>query len=98
MPSTDFLGIPTFAERWASGGEKPLRNVSPGRKSQLVLISCIKMSISIDSKPMKIGILTPSIYMYQQRYKDRIFAPGELVRNLVKGLLDRGHNVTWFSA
>jgi len=47
---------------------------------------------------MKIGILTPSIYMYQQRYKDRIFAPGELVRNLVKGLLDRGHNVTWFSA
>lgn len=47
---------------------------------------------------MKIGILTPSIYMYQKRYKDRIFAPGELVRHLVAGLVERGHDVTWFTA
>lgn len=47
---------------------------------------------------MKIGILTPSIYMYQARYRERIFAPGELARHLVAGLVSRGHDVTWFSA
>ena len=47
---------------------------------------------------MKIGILTPSIYMYQKRYRERIFAPGELVRHLVDGLVSRGHEVVWFSA
>jgi len=47
---------------------------------------------------MKIGILTPSIYMYQKRYSDRIFAIGELVRHLISGLLARGHQVTWLSA
>lgn len=47
---------------------------------------------------MKIGILTPSIYMYQKRYKERIFAPGELVRHLTFGLSKRGHEVVWFSA
>ncbi len=36
--------------------------------------------------------------MYQDRYKERIFAPGELVRHLVGGLIAKGHDVTWFSA
>ena len=47
---------------------------------------------------MKIGILTPSIYMYTTRYKDRIFAPGDLARHLVEGLTARGHEVHWFTA
>lgn len=47
---------------------------------------------------MKIGILSPSIYMYESRYSDRIFAPGPLVRALVSGLVAKGHDVTWFTA
>ncbi|MCX6791799.1 MAG: glycosyltransferase [Candidatus Gottesmanbacteria bacterium] len=47
---------------------------------------------------MRIGILTPSIYMDATRYKDRIFAPGDLARALVAGLVKKGHDVTWFSA
>lgn len=47
---------------------------------------------------MKIGILTPSIYMYKKRYKERIFAPGELARHLVAGLVSQGHDVTWITA
>lgn len=54
--------------------------------------------MSIYTGKMKIGILTPSIYMYDRRYRERIFAPGELVRHLVRGLVERGHDVTWFSA
>lgn len=47
---------------------------------------------------MRIGILTPSIYMYRTRFADRIFAPGDLARHLVRGLARRGHEVHWFSA
>ena len=47
---------------------------------------------------MKIGILTPSIYMYRQKFGKRIFAPGDLARGLVRTLVSRGHEVTWFSA
>lgn len=47
---------------------------------------------------MKIGILTPSIYMYATRFADRIFAPGDLARHLVDGLVARGHHVEWFTA
>lgn len=47
---------------------------------------------------MRIGILTPSIYMYRKRFSDRIFAPGDLARHLVKGLVAGGHEVHWFSA
>lgn len=47
---------------------------------------------------MKVGILTPSIYMYQKRYSGRIFAPGDLVRVLVALLAKRGHEVWWFTA
>ena len=47
---------------------------------------------------MKIGVLTPSIYMYEKRYKDRIFAPGDLARALVAGLTAQGNEVSWFTA
>lgn len=47
---------------------------------------------------MKIGILTPSIYMYAKRYDKRIFAPLPLARNLVSGLVTRGHDISWFTA
>ncbi|MCL4359995.1 glycosyltransferase [Patescibacteria group bacterium] len=47
---------------------------------------------------MKIGFLTPSIYMYEKRYSERIFAPGPLARHIVTGLKRRGHDVFWFSA
>jgi len=47
---------------------------------------------------MRIGILTPSIYMYATRHKDRIFAPGDLARQLVAGLVAHGHEVHWFTA
>ena len=53
---------------------------------------------SIKDNYMKIGILTPSIYMYATRYKDRIFAPGDLARQLVAALAARGHEVHWFTA
>lgn len=47
---------------------------------------------------MKIGILTPSIYMDAAHHGGRIFAPGDLARGLVSGLTARGHAVSWFSA
>lgn len=47
---------------------------------------------------MKIGILTPSIYMDTAHHGGRIFAPGDLARALVSGLTARGHSVEWFSA
>jgi len=47
---------------------------------------------------MNIGILTPSVYMYQKKFGGRIFAPGDLARGLVKNLVKRGHTVYWFTA
>lgn len=47
---------------------------------------------------MRIGILTPSIYMYRKLYSDRIFAPYGLAQQLVTGLVNRGHEVIWFTA
>lgn len=47
---------------------------------------------------MNIGILTPSIYMDAVHHGGRIFAPGDLARQLVAGLVVRGHRVEWFSA
>ncbi len=47
---------------------------------------------------MRIGFLSPSIYMYQARHSDRIFAPGPLARAIVSGLTKKGHDVTWFTA
>ncbi len=47
---------------------------------------------------MRIGILTPSIYMDAAHHGGRIFAPGDLVRHLVAGLVAKGNSVHWFSA
>jgi glycosyltransferase involved in cell wall biosynthesis len=47
---------------------------------------------------MKIGILSPSIYMSPTRYSDMIFAPRELAVALADGLVDRGHEVWFFTA
>jgi len=59
------------------------------------LTSFIRTSTNDD---MKIGIVTPSIYMDTAHHGGRIFAPGDLARHLVAGLTARGHQVTWFSA
>lgn len=47
---------------------------------------------------MRIGILSPSIYMSPTRYKDMIFAPRELSVVLADGLVERGHTVYFFTA
>lgn len=47
---------------------------------------------------MKIGLLSPSIYMSPKYYKDRIFAPRDLSISLANGLVDRGHEVYFFTA
>ncbi len=46
---------------------------------------------------MKIGLLSPSIYM-SPHYKDMIFAPRDLSISLANGLVDRGHEVYFFTA
>ena len=46
---------------------------------------------------MKIGLLLPSVYM-GNKYKDKIFAPKELLLNLANTLLDRGHKVFVYGA
>lgn len=46
---------------------------------------------------MKIAILSPSIYMSPTRYGDMIFAPRDLSIALVDGLVDRGHDVFFFT-
>ena len=81
--------------KWASAAGCLWKKSSPGQKSPSALISSIGMSTKDN---MRIGILTPSIYMYTARYKDRIFAPGDLARHLVAGLVSRGHEVHWFTA
>src|SRR3989344_4361237 len=47
---------------------------------------------------MKIGILSPSIYMYQKKYRQRIYAPGELATLLSNTLVATGHDVYFFTA
>lgn len=47
---------------------------------------------------MKIGFLSPSIYMSPTVYPDMIFAPRDLSINLVDGLVKRGHEVFFFTA
>lgn len=46
---------------------------------------------------MRIGLLFPTIYASQVLYKDRIFAPRELLTNLSNSLVSRGHEVSVFS-
>lgn len=47
---------------------------------------------------MRIGILFPSIYASLSLFPDKIFAPRELVIDLVNGLVEHGHIVTLYSA
>jgi len=47
---------------------------------------------------MVIGVLTPSLYMYKKRYSERIFAPADLARGLIRELTKRGNTVYWFTA
>src|SRR3989344_810956 len=47
---------------------------------------------------MKIGLLSPSIYMSPTRYGDMIFAPRDLSISLADGLVSHGHEVTFFTA
>ncbi|MBI1919349.1 glycosyltransferase family 4 protein [Candidatus Microgenomates bacterium] len=47
---------------------------------------------------MKIGLLLPSIYMHEQFGKNRIFAPGKLGKTLVDGLVEKGHEVFFYTA
>lgn len=47
---------------------------------------------------MRIGLLSPSIYMSTTKYKDMIFAPRELVILLANGLVKRGHEVYLFTS
>ncbi len=47
---------------------------------------------------MKIGILSPSIYMYQKKYRNRIYAPGKLAVALADSLVNAGEDVIFFTA
>lgn len=47
---------------------------------------------------MRIGLLSPSIYMSPTRHPDMIFAPRELVVSLADGLVAKGHEVYLFTA
>ena len=47
---------------------------------------------------MRIGLLSPSIYMSLTKYRDMIFAPRDLVVSLADGLVAHGHDVTLFAA
>ncbi|MDO8752072.1 MAG: glycosyltransferase [Candidatus Wolfebacteria bacterium] len=46
---------------------------------------------------MRIGLLLPSL-LNTTKFSDRIFAPGELFTDLVRGLAARGHEVTAYSS
>lgn len=47
---------------------------------------------------MKIALLSPSIYMSPTKYGDMIFAPRDLSIALADGLVDRGHDVYFFTS
>ncbi|MCL5439238.1 MAG: glycosyltransferase [Patescibacteria group bacterium] len=47
---------------------------------------------------MRIGFLLPSIFMYPRFSTGRIFAPGNLGRVLVDGLISKGHEVYFYTA
>ncbi|MDO8658829.1 MAG: glycosyltransferase family 4 protein [Candidatus Levybacteria bacterium] len=47
---------------------------------------------------MRIGLLSPSIYMSPTSYSNMIFAPRDLVVALADGLTDHGHEVHFFTA
>lgn len=47
---------------------------------------------------MKIALLSPSIYMSPTKFKDMIFAPRDLAVSLADGLVEKGHDVYFFTA
>ena len=47
---------------------------------------------------MRIAVVAPSVYMSEKTYPERIFAPRIVVLQLVEGLVNKGHDVTLFSA
>src|ERR1035437_2487127 len=47
---------------------------------------------------MRIGLLSPSIYMSPTLFGDTIFAPRDLSIALADGLIDKGHEVYFFTA
>lgn len=47
---------------------------------------------------MRIGLLLPIVYASPTFYKERIFAPRDLLGDLSAGLVKKGHQVTVFSA
>lgn len=46
---------------------------------------------------MKIGFLVPTIHMSLEHYGNEIFAPRDLAIEMVDSLVERGHNVTFFT-
>ena len=46
---------------------------------------------------MKIGFLLPSVFASTTLFPDRIFAPGQLARDSINGLVHQGHEVYVFS-
>lgn len=47
---------------------------------------------------MRIGLILPSIYMYPKYGGGRIFAPGDLASKLADGLVEKGHEVNFYTA
>ena len=47
---------------------------------------------------MRIAVVAPSVYMSEKTYPERIFAPRTVALQLVNGLVEKGHDVTLFSA
>ena len=47
---------------------------------------------------MRIGLISPSIYMSPTLFGDKIFAPRDLSVALADGLVDKGHEVYFFTA
>lgn len=47
---------------------------------------------------MRIAVISPSVYMSEKTYPERIFAPRAVALQLVEGLVKKGHDVTLFSA
>jgi glycosyltransferase involved in cell wall biosynthesis len=52
----------------------------------------------LGKKPMKLGLLLPSAYMYEPLGAGKIFAPGQLFLDLGNELLRRGHRVILYSS
>lgn len=47
---------------------------------------------------MKVAVIAPSVYMSEKTYPERIFAPRVVALQIADGLVEKGHEVTLFSA